>query len=123
MALSNKPGVEVTGFVESIVPFYHAADYFVAPFRIARGVQNKILQAMACGLPVVSTRLGAEGIDCCHGENIMMADSSVAFVEQIRILESNPRLKSSISLSASDLVSRQYSWEGKLRVLEEVITP
>ena len=55
--LADDNSIEVTGFVDDILPYYHQADIFVAPFRIARGVQNKVLQAFACALPVISTSM------------------------------------------------------------------
>ena len=57
------------------MPFYQKADVFIAPFRIARGVQNKVLQALACGLPVITTRLGLEGIKATPGEDVLVADT------------------------------------------------
>lgn len=62
-ALSNLPGVTVTGLVESVQPFLEQAHIFVSPFRLARGVQNKVLQAMSSQLAVVSSAMGNEGIN------------------------------------------------------------
>ena len=56
--LDTRHDIQVTGRVDDVVPYFHQADVFVAPFQIARGVQNKILQAMACGLPVLGSSLG-----------------------------------------------------------------
>ena len=77
-ALTKTKGIEVTGFVDDIVPYYHQSDIFVAPLRIARGVQNKILQAFSCGLPVISTSMGAEGIDYTDRKNILIADEPLS---------------------------------------------
>lgn len=119
--LSNTPGVEVTGFVEEILPYYHQSDYFVAPFTIARGVQNKILQAFACGLPVIASSMGAEGIECKNGEHILIAETADEYLSAIDKLESNPLLKANIRESALKLIHNQYSWDGKLKVLDSFL--
>ena len=119
--LAGNRGVEVTGFVEDILPYYHQSNIFVAPLRIARGVQNKVLQSFACGIPVVSTSMGAEGIDCVHGKDILIADTSEQFIEKIERLLGDPELYASISRSALDLVKRDYSWDGRLKPFAEIL--
>ena len=114
-------GVEVTGFVDDILPYYHQADYFVAPFRIARGVQNKVLQAFACGLPVISTSMGAEGIDCVQNEHILIANNEVEFLSAVEKLETDQMLCDTIKKNALSLIHEHYSWQGKLQVLDEVL--
>jgi len=119
--LVNITGVEVTGFVDDILPYYHQADYFVAPFRIARGVQNKVLQAFACGLPVISTSMGAEGIDCVQDEHILIANNEVEFLSAVEKLETDQMLREAIKKNALSLIHEYYSWQGKLQVLDEVL--
>jgi len=119
--LVNITGVEVTGFVDDILPYYHQADYFVAPFRIARGVQNKVLQAFACGLPVISTSMGAEGIDCVQDEHILIANNEVEFLSAVEKLERDKVFRSTIKQNALSLIHEHYSWQGKLQVLDEVL--
>ena len=82
--LEKISGIEVTGFVDDILPYYHQSDYFVAPFRLARGVQNKVLQGFACGLPVISTPMGAEGIDCTNDLDILIASTADEFLSCIK---------------------------------------
>ena len=119
--LSRTPGIEVTGFVDDILPFYHQSDYFVAPFTIARGVQNKILQAFACGLPVIASSMGAEGIECKDGEHIIIAETEDQYLVAINKLESDPLLKADIRDAALKLIYDQYSWDGKLKVLDSFL--
>lgn len=119
-ALTRLPGVEVTGFVDDILPYYHQADLFVAPFRLARGVQNKILQAFACGVPVVSTRLGAEGIDCRGGEHLAIADDAAGMLAAIDALLAQPTRARAQAEAALGLVRERYSWSGRLAGLVEL---
>jgi sugar transferase (PEP-CTERM/EpsH1 system associated) len=117
--LTKFSGVEVTGFVDDILPYYHKSNYFVAPFRIARGVQNKVLQAFACGLPVISTSMGAEGINCHDTKDILVANNQHQFLAAIKALESDKELKEKIIQNALQLIHQQYSWEGMLDVLDQ----
>lgn len=114
-------GVEVTGFVDEILPYYHQADYFVSPFRLARGVQNKVLQAFACGLPVISTPMGAEGINCSDNQEILLARTPEEFIEKILLLEESPQLRKNITVNALSLIKNEYSWQGKLKLLKDII--
>lgn len=119
--LGREPGITVTGFVEDIVPFYQGADVFVAPFRLARGVQNKILQALACGLPVITTRLGLEGINAKPGEDILVADTGQEFFEATKKLLETEDLYSSLSVNGEELIQREYSWNSVLQGLARAI--
>lgn len=115
--LAKQPGVVVTGYVADILPYYHQADIFVGPFRLARGVQNKILQAMACGLPIVTTPLGAEGIACQDGQHLLLASDPQQFVAAISRLMAAPALRLQLSDAAVKLIQQQYSWRGVLAPL------
>jgi sugar transferase (PEP-CTERM/EpsH1 system associated) len=119
--LSQIQGIRVTGFVEHILPYFHSADYFVAPFTIARGVQNKILQAFACGLPVIASSMGAEGIDCEDRINIIIAEQGPDYIDAIRELEQKTDLRSALIKNAIELIQKQYSWPGQLRKLGNIL--
>jgi len=121
LSLARVKGVEVTGFVEDILPYYHESDFFVATLRIARGVQNKILQAFSCGLPVISTSMGAEGIDYTDGEDILIADTPDDFFQSIEKLIANKHLYKSVRKNALELVKNHYCWDAKLATLENVL--
>ena len=121
MNLQKYNGITITGFVDEILPFYHKADYFVAPFRLARGVQNKVLQAFACGLPVISTPMGAEGIECKNDEHILLADTPAQFLEQIQRLTVDKALSTLLINNALTLINDEYSWQGKLAPLQAII--
>ena len=119
--LTRNQGVEVTGFVEDILPYYQAADIFIAPFRLARGVQNKVLQAFSCALPVISTPMGAEGINCVAEKSILLASTPTEFIEQINRLATDSELTRRIGAAALQLIQQEYSWEGQLAPLNRFL--
>lgn len=121
MNLQQYNGITITGFVDEILPYYHKADYFVAPFRLARGVQNKVLQAFACGLPVISTPMGAEGIECKDNQHILLADTPADFLTKVRQLETETTFKQQLIENALTLIQAEYSWQGKLSPLQVII--
>ncbi|MEM7256612.1 MAG: glycosyltransferase family 4 protein, partial [Pseudomonadota bacterium] len=119
--LRKRGNIDVTGFVEEMLPYYHEADIFIAPFQIARGVQNKILQAFACGLPVVTTPIGAEGIDGVNEEHFLVAESPGHFAAQIQRLVEQPELYQRLSTAALKLINEEYLWEAKNRQLIDLV--
>lgn len=119
--LSSVLGIEVTGFVDDILPYYQMADVFVAPFRLARGVQNKVLQAFSCALPVVATPMGAEGINCAGGEHICLATDAREFINSVIHLLENRQEAELLGRNALKLVTDEYSWEGQLSPLLEYL--
>jgi sugar transferase (PEP-CTERM/EpsH1 system associated) len=119
--LANGQNIKVTGFVDDILPFYQQADIFVAPFRIARGVQNKVLQAFSCALPVISTPMGAEGILCQTDRDILIASTSDEFIAQANRLIVHPKLAQSIGQSALHNIKQQYSWQSQLQPLVNLL--
>jgi sugar transferase (PEP-CTERM/EpsH1 system associated) len=115
--LAEQKGVEVTGYVDDILPYFHKASIFIAPFRLARGVQNKILQAMACGLPVITTPLGAEGIDCEPGVHLLTAVTDADFIDRIEQVLQDSEIRSTLQSKGPELIRQHYSWEGVLQML------
>ncbi|GEA10504.1 TIGR03087 family PEP-CTERM/XrtA system glycosyltransferase [Alteromonas sp. KUL49] len=117
----NDPNIEVTGFVDDILPYFHQATAFVAPFRLARGVQNKVLQAAACALPIVTTSMGAEGISFAGPTTMWIVDDTQSFIEAcIQTMEDRVAgiEKGQAALNA---LSASYSWENQLLPLEEAL--
>lgn len=119
--LGKEPGITVTGFVEDIVPYYQKATIFVAPFRLARGLQNKILQSLACGLPAVTTALGLEGINAKEGEDILVANKETEFRSEIKRLLTDPVLYRKLSENGPRLIQQEHSWSSILEDLANVI--
>lgn len=107
--LARLPGVEVTGTVPEVRPYYDRATVFVVPLRLGGGTRLKIVEAMAMGLPVVSTSVGAEGLDVQHEQNILLADDAASFSKQVLRLLSDRELRSRIAEGGQTL-ARHYDW-------------
>lgn len=109
-ALRGRPGILLTGAVPHIQPYLAAADVYVAPLRMGSGTRLKLLEAMAMGCAVVSTQLGAEGIDVREGEHLMLADSPDAFAQAVLTLLYDKVRRKDIGAKAARLVRQRYDW-------------
>jgi sugar transferase (PEP-CTERM/EpsH1 system associated) len=116
-ALAQKNGVVVTGTVPDVRPYIAHAQVAVAPLRIARGIQNKVLEAMAMATPVVVSPQALEGIDAVPGTELVLADGADAFVEAVSGLLS--RQQNPMGRAARAKVERQYSWPSNLACIGE----
>ncbi|MGH3850883.1 MAG: glycosyltransferase, partial [Pseudonocardiaceae bacterium] len=106
--LSSINGVEVTGSVEDVRPYYREAIAAVVPLNVGGGSRLKILEAMAAGVPVVSTTRGAEGLAVRNGVNILLEDSNEKFVDAILSVADDPELRKRIIGGGRALVSERY---------------
>jgi glycosyltransferase involved in cell wall biosynthesis len=106
----EKENLTVTGFVEDVRQWIQRADLMVVPIRIGGGTRIKILEGMAQGIPVISTRIGAEGIQADHEENIFFADTSQEMIEGIIKLLKDPDLRKKIADGGRKLVEKKYDW-------------
>jgi glycosyltransferase involved in cell wall biosynthesis len=104
------PDVLVTGTVDDIRPFYAKAAATVVPLRVGGGTRLKILESMAANVPVVATRLGAEGIDYCDGINILLADTPAGIADGLRRVVTDNVLSGRLVSEGHALVSRLYDW-------------
>jgi sugar transferase (PEP-CTERM/EpsH1 system associated) len=124
--LAQLPGVEVTGTVDDVRPFYRAAIAAVVPLNVGGGSRLKILEAMAAGVPVVSTTLGAEGLEVQHDENILIADTNEQLAEVIISLVENETRRQELSAAGRALVASRYDWSGLgdelFRTYEELLS-
>jgi glycosyltransferase involved in cell wall biosynthesis len=103
------PSVEVTGTVASIAHYLQQATVVVIPLRIAGGTRLKIFEAMAMGKVLVSTSIGAEGLDVTNGRDLILADDAQSFAESIVRLLRTPALRRNYEQAAADLAAR-YDW-------------
>lgn len=118
--LERIAGIVVTGFVEDVRDYLAAADVCVVPLRIARGIQNKILEAMAMGKPVVTTSQAFEGIKAVSGEEIIPADGEDMFAAAVIDLLQNRQKSESMGAKARQCVEKHYSWYINLSVLDDI---
>jgi sugar transferase (PEP-CTERM/EpsH1 system associated) len=119
-ALARTPGIEVTGAVEDIRPYYAEATVAVAPLRIARGIQNKVLEAMAMAKPVVVTSAALDGIAAIDGEHVLVADSAQEFAGKVMsILRGHA--PSRLGQSARARVLSHHDWRAQLTRLDQLI--
>lgn len=109
-------GVRVTGTVNDVRPFLAEAAVMIVPLRVGGGTRIKIFEGMATGIPVVSTRIGAEGLPVTHGENILLADAPQDFAGQIAALFASPERAARIGANGRTLVQSQFSWESVNRI-------
>jgi len=116
LALGQTPGIVVTGTVPDVRPYIAHAQLAVAPLRIARGIQNKVLEAMAMATPVVVSPQALEGIDAVPGTDLLLADGAAAFVAAVSALLTTA--DDAIGLVARARVERQYSWPSNLARIE-----
>jgi polysaccharide biosynthesis protein PslH len=112
------PRVEVTGRVDDLRPHLARAAVTVVPLRIGGGTRFKILEAMAMARPVVSTTLGAEGIDAVAGRDILLADDAVGLAAAIGRVLDDARLGEELGARGRALVEEHYSWSAASRKLE-----
>jgi glycosyltransferase involved in cell wall biosynthesis len=118
--LASDRNVVVTGYVEDLVSYYLNCDVSIAPMRIGGGIQCKILDAMAAGLPVITTSAGNGGIGARPGEEIVIANSPGEFAEQTITLLNNGNLRKTVSQRGLDFVRKNYCWEEILKRLETI---
>jgi polysaccharide biosynthesis protein PslH len=111
MALGSIEGVEATGFVPEMAPWLDSADVVAVPMRWGSGTRIKIIEAFAHGIPVVSSALGAEGLDVIDGTHLLIADDPQAFADACRRLLTDRDLRASIAREARALYEARYRWE------------
>jgi sugar transferase (PEP-CTERM/EpsH1 system associated) len=122
LALKEKyPNVQVTGGVDDIRRYVYDSSVYVVPLRVGGGTRIKIFEAMAMGMPIVSTTVGAEGLPVEHDENIVLADDPEKFAERTTALLLNPASRRRLGSAARTLVERHYSWEAVTDIVDETL--
>ena len=119
--LRKRRGVTVTGWVPDTRPYLDAAEVFVAPLRVARGVQNKLLEALAMGLPCVASSVAWRGTAVPQGAGILVADNAKEFADLVIRLLRDAALRSEMAVKARAAAEAKYRWEAPLAALDRVI--
>ena len=109
--LAERKGIVVTGRVPEIKPYFAEATVFVVPLRIGSGTRLKILEALAMGKAIVSTSVGAEGLDLKDGEEIFIADAPIAFADAVTRLLTDAPLRRRMGEKGRTRVERDYDWQ------------
>jgi glycosyltransferase involved in cell wall biosynthesis len=110
--------VSVSGTVPDVRPYLQHAAVVVAPLRLARGIQNKVLEAMAMARPVVAATACVEAISAVPGRHLLAAADADAFVRSIEDLLADPPGADAIGLAGRAQVLAAYGWTARLRVLD-----
>lgn len=118
-ALARAGRIEFTGRVDDVRPYTAAADVFVVPLRIGGGTRLKILEAQSMAIPVVSTRVGAEGIAVLDGRDILLADEPLEMANAIASLARSPERRRALAQAGRALVLERYDWHSVTAKLVE----
>lgn len=102
--------INVPGFVDDVRPYFQKATIFVCPITDGGGTRLKILDALAMGMPIVSTTFAASGLALRDGRHLLIADTPQTFVEQIRRLLADADLRNQLAAGAIDVIRQLYSW-------------
>jgi sugar transferase (PEP-CTERM/EpsH1 system associated) len=119
LALADLPGVQVTGRVEDVRPYVAHAAVSVAPLRIARGIQNKVLEGMAMGKPVIASPAAFEGVRATAGTELLVADGAAEFV--VKINEVLAGGHAGLGAAARGAMERGYAWSAVLSGLDRYL--
>jgi sugar transferase (PEP-CTERM/EpsH1 system associated) len=120
-ALADDRHVIVTGAVPDVRPYLAAAHLAVAPFRIARGVQNKVLEAMAMGLPVVGTSMAFRGLQATAADGVRIADEPEALAQEVLTLLRDGALRRRCARQSRQFVCRHHRWQDHGERLEALL--
>ncbi|MEA3047657.1 MAG: hypothetical protein QOJ53_1989 [Sphingomonadales bacterium] len=115
--------VLVTGGVADMRSWLAAADVVVAPLRLARGIQNKVLEAMAMARPVVASSAAFEGIEALPGRDLLVTDDTAATTAAINLLLHDPDRAAAIGAAARRRMEQCYRWEARLAPLAQMVDP
>ncbi len=118
--LATVPEIELTGWVEDVRPFIAKAALYIVPIRIGGGTRMKIYEAMAMGKAILSTSIGAEGLEVNDGNNIQLEDEASQFSQQIVALLNQDKKRHRIGQAASDFVRKHCSWPHIAEVFQQI---
>lgn len=118
--LSKNPAIEVTGFVPDIRPYLSRAAVFVCPLIAGSGIQNKLLQAMAIGTPIVTTSIATQAMQVKDGVHLLVADEPQQFAEAVVSFLTNINLRKRLSENAKNYIQEYHDWEAIGKKLDAI---
>jgi sugar transferase (PEP-CTERM/EpsH1 system associated) len=121
MKLGQQPGITVTGSVPDVRPYLREAALMIAPLNIARGTQNKILEGMAAGVPVVASRVAAGGVDAHSPDHLLVAVSTEEWVVAVERILANPVERERLATAGRARVLSHHAWPQSMRRLDGII--
>jgi polysaccharide biosynthesis protein PslH len=119
--LGDLPGVTVTGSVPDVRPYIRSSALMVAPLAIARGTQNKILEAMAMGVPVVTSSVAAGGVDAVAESHLLVADNAAEVTRAILRIAENPDERQRLAMAGRQRVLSHHAWPRSMQRLDGII--
>lgn len=120
-ALARNAGVTVTGSVPDVRPYLQRAALMVAPLNIARGTQNKILEAMAMGVPVVTSRVAAGGVDALDREHFLVASTPQEYTDSIVRILDDPAERRRLAIAGRECMLSRHAWSASMQRLDGII--
>jgi glycosyltransferase involved in cell wall biosynthesis len=121
IACEEAPNITLQGWVNDIRESYKSGAVFVAPMMIGTGMQNKLLEAMALGIPCITTSLANNAIGAANGETILVAETAEQFKDAINLLRSDSALYHRISTQAKQFVQDHFQWNQSTRIIQGLI--
>ena len=120
--LAKIPSISVTGYVPDVRPYLRDAAVAIAPLRIARGTQNKLLESMAMGVPIVSTPEAAKGVQAISGTHLAVASGTEMFAKEVIRVIQNAAQRQQFSDHGHRLIEEEHAWPLSMARLDEVLT-
>lgn len=120
-ALEKLGGISVTGYVPDVRPHVAGAAVAVAPLSIARGTQNKVLECMAMGIPVVASPQVAKGVQASPGRHLLVGATAEEFADQVVKLLEDAQLRARIRDAARRQVVSAHSWDESMKLMDEIL--
>lgn len=119
--LGLEPGVEVVGSVPDVRTYIAESSAVIAPLRIARGVQNKVLEAMSCRRAVVCSRGAAQGVSATDGEHLLVADEPTEWAQKLADVLTDDALRRRLAAAARKRIEQCYTWDEQLRPMVKLL--
>jgi hypothetical protein len=119
--LGDLPGITVTGSVADVRPYLRRSALMVAPLNIARGTQNKILEAMSSGVPVVASRIAAGGVDAVANEHFFVASTPGEYAQAVLRIFDQPALRQRLGAAGRERMLAHHTWDRSMQRLDEII--